>query len=222
MLCVADDSPLLEMPADKRPLELKDVAPMPISKFHRWREYRRKLFFKRQREIREEEREDRIEEEIHRAAKQGKHVLTRPFKHTVKLKAAVRAPGLARRQPAAPGLPARQTGPPSIGYNNEAWQTRLSEKERRLLGIWIAWHCGDGKNRTSIGLYKNLTVSTFVSTQLILLRRTGSATPDGPSWRAAAVPAPGATGFASSTSCRSRMASHSAIALKSGPRKWQA
>lgn len=156
VLCVANDSPLLEMDEADIPTQLDHVRFMPVSKFHQLRGWARQTFFERQREIEDEEEEDRIEEEMRRAAKQGKRVVAKPAKHSKKIK----SPSKAAPKAAPPARPAR---PGSIGYNNETWQTRLSEKERRLLGIWIAWHCPDGKRRTSINLFKSLTVSSRCS-----------------------------------------------------------
>lgn len=147
------------------PSQLDHVRFMPVSRFHQLRGWARQTFFERQAEIEEEEEEDRIEEEMRRAAKQGKRVVTHPEKHSKKVQSSHKAvpkpasrPAAAQAEHAAPAPP-RSTRPGSIGYKNETWQTRLSEKERRLLGIWIAWHCPDGKGRTSINLFKAMTAS---------------------------------------------------------------
>lgn len=171
VLCVADNSPLLDMDEADIPFQLDHVRFMPVWKFHQLRGWARKSFFERQAEIAEEEEEDRIEEEMRRAARQGKRIVARPAKHSKKLKSSHKAapkaaPSSAAQTEAsaepAPAAP-KPTRPGSIGHNNETWQTRLSEKERRLLGIWLAWHCPDGRGRTSIHLFKAMTVSSPVA-----------------------------------------------------------
>lgn len=166
MLCVADDSPLLDMDEADIPPQLDHVRFMHVSRFHQLRGWARQSFFERLAEIEEEEEEDRIEEEMRRAAKQGKRVAARPAKHSKKVKSPHKAvsksaPRTDAAEASAAPAPPKPARPGSIGCNNETWQTRLSEKERRLLGIWLAWHCPNGKGRTSIHLFKSMTVSRF-------------------------------------------------------------
>lgn len=191
---------------------------MPISKFRKLLASARNWFFEVQREAKLD-RTDRMRHAAKHAARKKARITREALKCVSRLATSRKHsdPQLlnvnARNVPVGQRAPL-STRPRSTGINNDAWQTRLSETERRLLGIWIAYHCPNGKGRTSATLYSALVVSlnlSRVALHKLTHRRTSLQTGTGRDSRAVVPPALGGTGIGSFTKCHSRTDAASGI-----------